>query len=774
MTTNSWSLSFTSWLIRFRWWLLALAFVLAALTTASIWTLELDQSIENPFRGLLQAKIVNRLQFDRSIENMFAPEDPLLAPYGLLKRTFGGNEIVMATYMDKDLFSPEGIVRLVKLSEELTSVKGVKEVLTVDRLIGDKIADKQDPTAKKLRDLFDGYTHRTNAETGHTACAAVCMLDPTVSSDVREQAIASLRGIIAKMPNGALAGEPVMVVDGFRYLQEDGVRLGYTSTALLMLTIAICFRSIRWMLIPLVVVQFTLLLTKSLLISIGLKLSMVSSMLTAIVTVVGVATVIHIIVRFRDAREAGLTPTEALRIAGTVLVLPIFWACATDAVGFGSLLAASVGPVRDFGLMMAVGSMLVLVAVALVVPGLALVGRFDRDPRRAWGEGHLSGGLHWLLAAVHWKPKTIALFLFGLCFLASAGGARLELESDFTRNFRENSPVVQSYAFVETNLGGAGVWDVIVPAPDGLDWEYLRWVLHLEARLRSEVPQLTKVISLADAVVASAPRDPATMGGFLRRGMIYAQLVGMKGKIPGFYAALFGVDPQVPEQHYFRIMLRARERQTSAEKLAIIDAVKRISQEEFANLRKSDPARFETAPAPQVTGFFVLLTSLVDSLLRDQWLTFSIALFGIFMMMLVSLLDIKLALVSMVPNALPIMVVMGMMGWLGLKINMGAAMIAAVSLGLSVDSSLHYLLSYQTARKAGLSSFAALGEVQQTVGRALVFATLALIIGFSSLCFSEFVPTIYFGALVSLAMLGGLLGNLVLLPLLLRLVERQG
>jgi predicted RND superfamily exporter protein len=116
---------------------------------------------------------------------------------------------------------------------------------------------------------------------------------------------------------------------------------------------------------------------------------------------------------------------------------------------------------------------------------------------------------------------------------------------------------------------------------------------------------------------------------------------------------------------------------------------------------------------------------------------------------------------------------MGMMGWLGLKINMGAAMIAAVSLGLSVDSSLHYLLSYQTARKAGLSSVAALGEVQQTVGRALVFATLALIIGFSSLCFSEFVPTIYFGALVSLAMLGGLLGNLVLLPLLLRLVESE-
>src|SRR5690606_35389294 len=115
-------------------------------------------------------------------------------------------------------------------------------------------------------------------------------------------------------------------------------------------------------------------------------------------------------------------------------------------------------------------------------------------------------------------------------------------------------------------------------------------------------------------------------GGLFRRGMIYAQLVGMRGKIPGFYAALYGADPQVPEQHYFRIMLRARERQSSAEKLALIDAVTRISQEEFAKLRESDTKRFGTAPAPQVTGFIVLLTNLVNSLLRDQWLTFSIAL----------------------------------------------------------------------------------------------------------------------------------------------------
>jgi predicted RND superfamily exporter protein len=124
-----------------------------------------------------------------------------------------------------------------------------------------------------------------------------------------------------------------------------------------------------------------------------------------------------------------------------------------------------------------------------------------------------------------------------------------------------------------------------------------------------------------------------------------------------------------------------------------------------------------------------------------------------------------------VPNALPILLLFGAMGWLGVRINMGAAMIAAVSLGLSVDGSIHYVMSYQRARREGFSTDVALQLVQATVGRAAVLATLALVVGFATLCYSDFVPTIYFGVLVSLSMIGGLMGNLVVLPILIRGVE---
>jgi len=134
--------------------------------------------------------------------------------------------------------------------------------------------------------------------------------------------------------------------------------------------------------------------------------------------------------------------------------------------------------------------------------------------------------------------------------------------------------------------------------------------------------------------------------------------------------------------------------------------------------------------------------------------------------------SLPVALITLVPNALPILIVTGLMGWLRLRINMGAAMIASVSMGLAVDSSIHYITAYRRHRAAGLTTAEALHAVHQSVGRAMVFSTLALIVGFSALALSRFVPTIYFGVLVGLTMFGGLIGNLLILPLLLKLIDR--
>ncbi len=299
-----------------------------------------------------------------------------------------------------------------------------------------------------------------------------------------------------------------------------------------------------------------------------------------------------------------------------------------------------------------------------------------------------------------------------LLVIAVTGIARLEIETDFTRNFRSDTSIVKSYELVEAKLGGAGVCDIILPAPARLTWPYMSAVLRLEKRLRDEVliendgqaeAGLTKVISLADAVVAASPLDLARMPSRRRELLLQTGLGMMRSRIPSFYDALYAEDPQGAGAHYYRVMLRAKERQPAANKLAIIEQVREICDAALPNAK------------PAVTGYFVLLTNLINGLLRDQWRTFAVALGGIALTMFVALRSIRLALIALVPNAVPILVVNGLMGWLGLKINMGAAMIAAVSVGLSIDSSIHYLYAYRRARDSGKSIRASLEEVQHSV-----------------------------------------------------------
>ncbi|MCL6504084.1 MAG: MMPL family transporter [Pirellulales bacterium] len=698
----------------------------------------------------------SNLTFDRSIENMFAADDPLLAPFKKLRRTFGGSELVLAAYTDAELLTSAGLERLERLTADLAAVPGVAGAfsLTQNSPLG-KLA-LASPLRQRLLELSRGYTISADL---HTA-GIICTLQPESASALpRAQTIERMRRLVERPPyNGVLTGEPVMVAEGFRYLDRDGRVLGATASLLLAAVLLACFRSLRWVLVPAVVVQAALFATRGTLVLAGLSLSMVSSMLWAIVTVVGVATVVHLIVRYR-AWRGELEPAAALERAGADLAAPIFWSLATDAVGFGSLLAARVGPVQDFGTMMVMGSLFILPALLWLTPGVVLAGRFDRDPRRVWGESRLEAALAALACWVHRHPRRVAQVCLAVAAAGIAGAWRLDIETDFTRNFRAASPVARSYRFVEERLGGAGAWEIMVPVPQGDLSDFWARLERLQARLR-EAPlggrvedshgqaAITQVLSPLD-VMGLLPLTPPRTDAELEKRLA---LLSRQFPLVGF---LYGRDPQAPERLYLRVMLRSHERQSAAAKRELIERVESVAAEQFAEA--------------EVTGYFVLLAHLIESVVRDQWLTFAVASLGIGGMMLAAFRSWRLALTALVPNGLPVLLVMGILGWAQIPLNMGAAMIAAVSMGLSVDSSIHYLTAYRRAVAAGLNIEQALLDGHLRAGRAMFFSTLALVAGFGALSASEFIPTIYFGVLVSVAMLGGLAGNLIVLPCLLRL-----
>jgi predicted RND superfamily exporter protein len=749
---SSFAARITNWLILHRTRLAAVALILTAV------------SVERS----------QHLQFSRSIDTMFDRSDPALAPYERMTRAFGSNEVVLAAYDDPELFTPAGIARLRGLTAELGSLPGIASTTSLASTpLGDSIIDLDDGFtagwARRLVSLLEGYVVGADHRTAGIACAlaphAADISTPRAQAVSRGGTIEQLRARMKILPMGTVAGEPAMLHDGFTMLTRDGNLLGTGSGLLAGGVLLASFRSLRWLVVPLAVVLLALWTTRGLLAVAGLKLTMVSTMLSAMVTVVGIATVTHVIVEFRRQRAAGLNPTEALREAITLLYWPILGAIATDVIGFGSLAASSVGPVHDFGIMTSLGAGMVLVSAALVVPFLALAGRFDSDPQMAWGEGSLELGLDQLVQRIVRHPLPILALTTAGVVAAMTGMRWLTVETDFTKNFRDSSPTVASYDMVESRLGGAGVWDVLVPAREPIDAAQLEAVDHLAERLRNEVlvpaadgrmvPALTKVMSIAD-VLSAAPLVPRRLQALMVNAMLRKDGTDQ----PAFVRALVGHDPQ-DDTTWLRVMLRARERQPAAAKQAIIRQVRQMAAEAY-------PASAGT-PGAEVTGFFVLLSQLVDRMLSDQWLTFLIAATGIFLLLAVAFQSPLLAAIAIIPNGLPIFVVLGLMGWAGERINMGTAMIAAVSMGLSVDSSIHYITAFR--RRLGMgSTTAALEVAHQTAGRAMIFSTLALAIGFLALTTSGFMPTVSFGWLSCLTLLGGLVGNLVVLPVLLALL----
>lgn len=720
----------------------------------------------------------SRLEFSRSIETMFDRSDPALPPYHRLARAFGSSEVVLAIYDDPQLFTPAGLDRLREHSRRLAAIDGVASTMSLaDTPLGDRVIDLEtSPAARRLVKLMEGYAIGAD----HRTVGIVAVLESTASAEVdvrggvasRAVAIDAIRELVGELPGGLVAGEPVMMRDGFALLQRDGNLLGTASGLLAAGVLLVLFRSVRWVIVPLAVVLLALWSTRGLLAVAGLKLTMVSTMLSAMITVVGIATVTHLIVEFRRQRERGLTPVVAMERTLAVLLWPVAGAIATDMIGFGALVASRVGPVHDFGIMTALGAAMVLVAVLLVVPFLAVAGRLDADPRRAPGEGALERALDQVVRRIVRRPATTLAVIGGLAAVAMLGIPRLEVQTDFTKNFRSSSPIPAAYDRVETRLGGAGVWDVLLPIEGDIDAATLVAIDRLESRLRAiEVagpegprPALTKVMSVADLVAAVSPLSLQRLSdSALGNWLVGKSVAVMRDRLPGMTRAVIGRDP-LDGSTWLRVMLRARERQPAEAKRAIIDEVREIVAGEF-------PADDE-GRAGEVTGFFVLLASLVERMVADQWFTFTLAALGIFVMLSLAFRSPLIAAVALVPNALPILLVLGLLGWIGRPVNMGTAMIAAVSMGLSVDSSIHYVTAFRRRLGGGQAIAAALAAAHQTAGRAIVFSTLALVVGFLALCTSSFIPTVSFGGLSCLTLVGGLAGNLVVLPVLLSLLPR--
>jgi hypothetical protein len=713
-----------------------------------------------------------KLELDRHLESMFRPDDPTLIDYLSLRSAFGGNAVVILVYRD-NAFEPDGLDRNRRLSEQVRSLPGVTGILSPS-VLNDAIVkirplafgttspltQANDALVQQFDHIFAGYTHTAN----HQYSSIVALLGP----DQRET-LTALRMIRTKLRDGGtdavLVGEPVLLDDGFTLIERDGERLAVWTVALLSIVLLVTLHDWRYVLLSALSILWSVVVTRAVSQGFGIQLSIVSSILTAIVTVITVASVMHLGVRCRVAMQRGATRARATRSALASLAVPIFWTCATDAAGFIALVSSRIRPVQDFGVMIAIASIAVFLSILLFAPALMAIGsksgqrgrsfnRFSRFLRRA--------SIHLAATFIHHRRFVSLSSVIGILVLIG-GVTLLETETSFLNNFRPDSEISRAYGLVERHMGGAGVWDIVLNVPVNITASDLERVRSLEddlRKIRIDEISLTQVLSIADVeqVLNTVP--------LLSLLDTNARLNGIRLAMPSISDALLTpTGSALPRR--LRIMLRSAEQLSADAKTRLIEDVratvqKHVSQPD-ANLDRS----------VYVTGYYVLIAGWIRQLVDDQWRSFFVSSVLVWGLLAYAFRSARFAAASLLPNLLPAFLMLAVVGIMGDRVNMGAAMIAAVSVGLSIDSSVHFLTGYGQRRARGHGPSLAAAHAAGAISLPIMAATLALVLGFTVLATSDFVPTATFGLLIAATLCVGTLINLTLLPAMIRQVDNE-
>jgi predicted RND superfamily exporter protein len=372
-------------------------------------------------------------------------------------------------------------------------------------------------------------------------------------------------------------------------------------------------------------------------------------------------------------------------------------------------------------------------------------------PVRYGSSSRVAGAMNRLIARVHRHPGPIVLGVVLIVLPVASGLFALRYESNYINLFRRETRVVRDYHTIESRLGGIGLVELIVPVGDTIGRATLEKFAELERVVEKE-QGVAHVVSLATVLdpegrIGRLPDDAAERTVKAKVDLISAS--AQAELLKGFWNAKAGES---------RVLVRLFEQQPAPKKSAIFH-------------RAVSEARARFGPSAALTGLSYLMTKTTESIIVTQWNTFLWSVLGILAMLTIALRGPVLAALALLPTLLAVALVLGLMGWLGIKLDMATALVASVALGLSVDDTFHCLLQFHRER-ARYPFEKSLFDSYAVTGPGVLLSSLAVAVGFAALWLSEFAPFANFGTMVGIATAGSTLGNLILLPAFLSLGDR--
>ena len=622
------------------------------------------------------------------------------------------------------------------------------------------LADAERAELRQVSDEFDDYS--VNA------------------AELRHEDIASIRQILAGYQDEVqlyLGGAPMIADDMVSFVQSDLATFSLGVFAFIVLALGLIFRRLRWVFLPLACCAVAGVVVLGILGMMDWRVTVVSSNFMSLLLIITISLTVHLIVRYRELRVAHRFSEhkKLLRHAVLVMFMPCLYTALTTIVAFGSLVVSGITPIISFGWIMVMGVLTALIVVFLLFPAVMSLLPKEKADYGGRSRFNVTGAL----VNITQRFGKGMLWFYGLVFLVSMIGiSRLEVENSFIAYFDQDTEIYKGMKLFDDKLGGTLSFDVLVRLPgvddgfddgfdngfdDGFDdgfeetdndayWftaDKMNELKRMHEYLDS-LPHTGKVLSFGSVVqLAEKLNGDQPVDSFL-----WALLYSM---LPETLRSTV-LTPFVSVEHNeARFNVRVIESDPGLNRNALIAQVREGLQSEFGLAEDQ----------VDITGTLVMYNNVLQSLYQSQILTLGVVLGAIMLMFLALFRSLKIAVLCIIPNAIAAALVLGIMGWMGIPLDIMTITIAAISIGIGVDNTIHYMHRFRR-------EFHRIGKYHETmhychnsIARAMYFTSMTIVAGFSILVLSNFIPTMVFGLLTSVAMLVALLGALTLLPQLL-------
>ena len=754
-------------------------------------------------------------KLDASSDTLLIEGDPDLEYLREVTKRYGAKDFLVLTYTPNEPLTYDSTINnLLSLKYKLQSLDWVHSVITIldvpllnnsDKPLKDRLnnfvtlKDKEVDKNRGFNEILNSPVFRNFvvSEDGNTTGIIVNIKKDEILNKLQDKKeiekykeelkkqnhknILEVRNVIKNYNQDAnifLGGIPMIADDMMTFIKNDIVVFGVGVLLFIIATLWFVFRKLIWIIVPISSCFFSVIIMTGLLGILNWKVTVISSNFIALMLILTMAMNIHMSTRFLQLRKkfSKLDNFEILKKTTNKMFWPIFYTVLTTVCAFLSLVFSEIKPIIDFGWMMTLGLITSFAITFTLLPTLLnFISSKNvdlQDPKNSRVTSFLSD------VAINKKkiifPSTIIIIIVSLY-----GISKLEVENSFINYFNKKTEIYKGMKLIDDKLGGTTPLEVIIKfgAENELqsneDDEFDDWgddenqdnekywftkdkidKIDKVHEYLDNLPAVGKVLSFASIIEVATQLNNNKPLGTLEMGVLYSKIPeSIKKEI---------IDPYISiKDNEARISLRIKDSLKDLRRNDLINQIN-LDLKNKLNLKENE---FKLA------GVLILFNNLLQSLFKSQILTLGFVMIGIFAMFLILFRNLKISLLGVVPNFIAAFFILGIIGIMGIPLDMMTITIAAITIGIAVDNSIHYIYRFK-------EEFAELKDYKKTiklchstVGVAILNTSITIVFGFSILVFSNFIPTIYFGVFTGIAMLLAMISVLTLLPSLILILK---